>query len=167
MWMWGLAVELLLFAIPLVAGIVQERRVAREEATREARADSARAAWERRPQRERDSILAAAAARMKLTGVKVTTSGDTLWRLVYNDSQSVTVTRSKDTVKSVEMSPAAERAVGRTVGPIVTQFAAGMNKAVIRLLLVLAVVYLTIPVALSGVTVTWWLQRRTKTSQVQ
>src|SRR5919109_3843826 len=128
LWVWGLAAEAVLFAIPVVLGVVEQLRFKRDLAAAEARADSASAAWRRRPARERDSIRAAAAAGLDSIGIKVVTSGDTLSRFVFNDSQAVTVITRADTIRRLQMTPAAERGLGRTVAPIVTGFGRALEQ---------------------------------------
>jgi hypothetical protein len=111
----------------------------------------------RRSPREWDSLRRRAVASLESAGVRVTSSGDTLTRLAYNDSQSVTLVSRADTIRRIDLSPAAERGVGRTMRSVASGLKFSFSLA--ELALVLVAVYLAIPLALGVVTLLWWYQR--------
>ena len=160
LWFWGLAVELVW--VMVLAGIGRAQKVAstRRFERQVLRADSVNA---RRSPQEWDAMRRQARASLESAGVLVTTAGDTLTRLAYNDSQSATLISRADTIRRLELSAAAEREVRRTIGSLVSH-ARFTGPAAPEVALWFVVVYLPVPLVLGPVTAIWWFQRSRRVS---
>jgi hypothetical protein len=154
LWLWGIAAEAVWVMLSFGIGHFQQFRMERRVERELAQAESINA---RRSPQEWDSLRALTRARLESAGVRVTQSGDTLTRLAYNDSQSVTLVAHRDTMTRLELSPAAERGVGRVVGTATSRITVGLGWTLI--VLALAAAYLPIPVVLGVITLMWWRQR--------
>ena len=145
LWLWGLAAEAALIMLPYAWNEWRFARLVRMQ-REHAEADA------RLPPAMRDSIRRAAVAALDSLGIGMTTSGDTLSSFAWNDSQVVTLRMRADTIQSIRMTPAAERAVGQALAPVVPRLIEGL---VWVSFWYVVIVYLPIPVALCLLTVAW------------
>ena len=96
-------------------------------------------------------------------GIQITIAGDTLTTFT-KDSLSLAVLARGDTVRNLDLSPAAERKVAGVVAPVVRAFVEAGRAILMFVVLILAITLLPIPLALGTVTFLWWRAQRGRTS---
>lgn len=144
----GLAAELLLIVVPLAWQRIapwkpttpEARRLEAQMARMRANTDSVNRGLLPPPAPLSDSARAAV-------------------RAFIRDSLGFELVRRGDTLTAVPLTPHA-RAMGESIGRGVERFGQGLKEALRALVIILAVIYLPIPLALTGITGLWLWQRR-------
>ncbi len=103
---------------------------------------------------QRDSLARAARALLDSARVRLSEHGDTS-TFAFNDSTSVSVVVSNDTIRHVSLSPAAQHALANVLEPPFRALSQVIRTLMWRVLLILGIIYMPIPLTLGGITVYW------------
>ena len=155
-WLRGLVAEGLLVAVPLGIALFGQRP----------HASPSPYPWfdttlvtQHRPPDERAALLAQLERELDSLGLQMTSSGDSLLTFAFSDSETVTILSRSDTIQSIRLSPAAERAVTRELAPLAQGLGDALTDMGRRILMLLLVIYVPIPLALTGITAYWAVAR--------
>jgi hypothetical protein len=115
--------------------------------------DSARRPVPERTAPQREAELHRMAAR---SGGSIFSSGDSLMVIRFSDSATQTLHFRGDTIVAMELSPAAQHGLDRSMRGL----GEGLKNLGRDIMIVLALIYLPIPTALLMLTAAWWTSRR-------
>ncbi|MBB4634241.1 hypothetical protein [Longimicrobium terrae] len=150
LWIVGVLAELLVIYLVFVAARIEQKRAVRAWA--DSRPDVSGPTAELRRQ-EFYRLL------QDSFGISVHVAGDTLTTF-SKDSFSVAAVTHGDTLRRLDLSPAAERTVNAVTAPIGQALVDMAPEMFLILALYLAVALLPIPLALTITTLVWWRARR-------
>jgi hypothetical protein len=153
LWFRGMILEAALVAAPIIAGVVLSF-LAPLDSRSNSRLLGPATTFQGLPTTVRDSLIQAARLRFESAGVAISIGHDTS-TFRFNDSMSATLVSQADTLRSIHLSPAANRASERAL----TSFSRALSAVWWQLFFVIGLIYLPIPIALSVLTVAWRVQR--------
>jgi hypothetical protein len=155
LWIWGGVAEGFLIVVPLLLTLAAPRSREPDYPL----FDTTRVGQNVSPA-QRAELVARAKGQLESLGISMTLDGDSLVTFAFSDSEAFTAVVRNDTMESFRLTPAAKRSLEREMGPTVGAVAGMMGDVTRRLMLVLAGIYLPIPLLLIVVTTYWAIARR-------
>jgi hypothetical protein len=159
LWRWGMALEVALISLPFLAALATKHRD--HHPLPSWPLTHAEQGYQRPTPAERETLAIRTHAMLDSAGVKVLRSNDSVTTYQLDDSVAATLTNRAETLRSITLTPAANRAVTRTLRPILDDLSSGLNGLWRRVLITAVLIYLPIPVSLTALTLLWaWTRRQ-------